>query len=224
MKKIDLIHQQSPRVIQSATVQHFYAFLIESFVELFKIRSSFGNHFRRTFFRGLRTGCNCWGANLNNTVDAEEIRRVTHTVWSSLPSTCYTLSWWELIFFSSFGAVFRRFHISNVPITLYNILCSFFFLFLRCTMNLTTLPFPKYELHNNANRLRFSRFGWLSSVAVHWTDCWFDLGMYFWIHRSSLITYRIKKNLYFSWIAPNTGPNHKHVVVFFLLWTSAVPT
>ena len=35
----------------------------------------------------------------------------------------------------------------------------------------------------------FGHFGWLSPAAVHSADCWFDSGVKWWIHVSSIVTF-----------------------------------
>ena len=64
-------------------------------------------------------------------------------------------------------------------------------------------------------------FGQLSPTAVHSADCWFDSGMKWWIHVSSIITYLCKNSLLLCW---NNALNHQHIVVFDWLWANAVPT
>ena len=45
----------------------------------------------------------------------------------------------------------------------------------------------------------FNRFGWLSPAAVHSADCWFDFGVKWWIHVSSIVTYLYKNPFLSCW-------------------------
>ena len=52
----------------------------------------------------------------------------------------------------------------------------------------------KYLAHPKIGRPNiFGRFGQHSPAAVHSADCWFDSGVKWWIHASSIITY-LRKN------------------------------
>ena len=58
----------------------------------------------------------------------------------------------------------------------------------------------------------FDHFGQLSPAAVHSADCWFDSGVKWWIHVSSIVTYLCKNPFCCIEIIANNALNYRCIV------------
>ena len=70
----------------------------------------------------------------------------------------------------------------------------------------------------------FDHFGQLSPVIVHSADCWYNSGVKWWIHVSSLVTYLHKNSILLHWNSSKQYSESSMSCCFDQLWANTTPT